>query len=172
MNVLWENVYTDTMQFMMELYRIRTRPRRTVWLIVYSFLTLFGLLLVLVCGSVASWAVFLIEAAYLIWFLLMPWFFARKYIKTTRDYHNGVIPQTRTLFLEDRILSEFGESHSTVHYDKISKIYVGKDIILLYTGKIGHLALNPQGFTTGTFREFLAFLRAKCPQLNLPARQW
>ncbi len=102
----------------------------------------------------------------LVWPLLRSHAAAANRIKHLKKLYDGVIPETTVTFRDTIEVSDAG-NHSSFRYDQIIKTFRLKhSYILMLKGKFC-IFLQPDGFTKGTFQEFTAFLREKCPNVKV-----
>ena len=168
----FENVYTDSEEMTREI-NIKIGMRKVkIWLWVYLALGMYTALFLLPDGNPWHWVTLLICVGYIGWILLQPIYYAKRYIKKSKAYYNGVIPQTVVRFGEEVVTVAHGDSVASVPYDKIDKAHFLKHSIMLRAGKMASVIISPSGFTKGTLREFQEFLGRKCPNLKLPEWQW
>lgn len=109
----------------------------------------------------------LMIAVYLLaWPLLRAQVYASSRIKHLKKLYDGVIPETVVTFGDTIEISDSG-NHSSFRYDQIMKTCRLKhSYILILKGKFC-IFLQPDGFTKGTFQDFAAFLREKCPDVKV-----
>ena len=96
-----------------------------------------------------------------------PYRFLKKGEKRMLEYYDGEIPPTYIRF-GDQIVVEDVDSRFTLEYRKLDKVISLKRGYYLRYAKKSLVALDPNGFTKGTFAEFKQFLREKRPDLNIP----
>lgn len=167
MEVLFENVYTDSEEMMMELYHRASRRNRYIWLAVYLLLIIWYINMIMSIDWLILWAGLIFLIAYSVYLLCVPMINTKRYFKRVRQYHDGMVPQTQVQFTEKKILVENGRSSQTVPYDKLDKAWIMKHCIRLDAGKMALVAIKPECFTKGTAEEFMQFLREKCPDLKI-----
>lgn len=108
------------------------------------------------------WCVF-----YAVWLFFRPWMAASKSIKQDLKFAGTEDQESVTKFGAE-ICDETKHQMVTVPYDKLEKIHITDNVILLVDTRKMALILDRNGFTKGTLQEFLPFLQEKCPQLKLP----
>lgn len=168
MEVLFENVYTDTEEVMKELYRQRSKVRRWLFAVLFSFYTMVYIHLVRNDGNILYWIFLFVCGGYAIFYLFYPTIVTKRYFKNMKKHYDGKVPETRILCTEEDITVWFGKDCGHLSYDKITKIYFYRNIIELQEGKMKRATLLQDAFTKGTKGEFLEFLRVKCPNLTIP----
>ncbi len=108
----------------------------------------------------------LIAVYLLMWPLLRSHVAAASRIKHLKKLYDGVIPETTVTFGDTIEVSDAG-NHSSFRYDQIMKTCrLKRSYILMLNGKFC-IFLQPDGFTKGTFEQFTAFLREKCPNVKV-----
>ena len=165
MEILFENVYTDTEESMLEMYRLDTKGRRWIFEAIFAAYAVFFLFIILAAGKPLYWVVFLFCIAYFAYYLFLPQIMTRRYFKHMKQHYDGSIPETRVICTEEDIAVWFGQDCGHMPYDKITKVHFGKNIIRLYAGKVLRATLLQNAFTKGTKEEFVEFLRVNCPNL-------
>ena len=171
MEYLIENVYIDSEKLLRQVYEKILRKRQVLWTVtmaVMSVLFLFG-------GVVLKDALYQVGAAgYMalaVWFWLLPRRMARKAHKKMLKFYDGVIPETVVRFGETITLTQ-ADRFTTIPYNKLKRVSVLKDCLLLHDEIGGVYFLSNDGFTKGGKQDMLALLKEKCPNVKLPDWQW
>ena len=167
MEVLFENVYTDSEEMMMELYHKASHTKRYAWLAIYLLLIVWYIYMIMSVNRPILWAGLMFLIAYAVYLLYVPTINTKRYFKRMRQYHDGVVPQTKVQFTEKQIIVENGRSGQTIPYDKLDKVTVLKHCIRLDAGKMAMVAIKPECFTKGNFEDFMHFLRERSPDLKI-----
>lgn len=100
------------------------------------------------------------------WIFLRPWLAAGKVFKRELQYEDAEYLRSVTKF-GDEILDESKSMTTTTPYDRIESIYISSELIILRDTRKADNILNKNGFTKGTFEEFLPFIQEKCPQAKI-----
>lgn len=149
-----------------EFYR-RVWKKRWIWISIYLAAGFWGLLLYWE-NQRTIWMIYgCLMILYAVWISFRPRQQARKTFKENLAFEGGEKLGSTTKF-GDVIVDESVRQSVTVPYDKVEKIHITKELILLVDVRKAVLILDKNGFTKGTFEEFLPFIQEKCPQLNLP----
>ena len=168
MEVLFENVYTDTEQIMMELYRRRGRIIRWIFVLLFSAYTMFYLHLVREKGEIFHWVMLFICGGAVGFYFFYPRIQTIRYFRNMKRHFAGKVPETRVLCTEEDITVCIEKDCMHLSYNKITKILFYRNMIELLEGKMKRVTLVQDAFTKGTKEEFLEFLRVKCPNLTIP----
>lgn len=163
-----ENVYVDSEEMFREITAKIGMRRSKHWIWVYLALALCYIFIILPLGGFVAWVMFAVIIAYIIRILTFPASRAKNYIKSTKEYYNGTVPQTVVRFGEEEITVICGNNTGTVPYDKIDTAYFLKHSIVLRAGKMASVTLSTTGFTKGSIPELRSLLKEKCPLLKLP----
>ena len=107
---------------------------------------------------------------YAIFLYFRPWMVAAKTIKQETKFDGTEMVESVTKF-GDEIQDASKHLSMTAPYDKIEDIHFSEYTIVIKDSRKNYLILDKNGFTKGTFEEFLLFIQEKCPQLNLPKWQ-
>ncbi len=166
--ILFENIYADTESIISEQYKKMYAPGLLLWSLVFGTTTLILLFFVFVLGDKHYWPVLLFSAAYLISLFFRHRIYSRRYMNNLRNFYNGTVPETIHRFTEDTIYSIFGTQTFHVPIVKVDKLQITAHLLILYVGKTHRMTLKKDSFTKGTYEEFLAFLRTRCPELKIP----
>lgn len=149
-----------------EFYR-RIWKKRWIWISVYLVVGLLGLVLYWANQRIL-WMIYgCLMILYALWLFFRPWQQAKKAFKANLAFEGGEKLCSTTKF-GDEIVDETVCASNAVPYDKIEKIHITKQLILLVDARKSFLILDKNGFTKGTLEEFLPFIQEKCPQLKLP----
>ena len=105
--------------------------------------------------------------AYAIWLYFRPWMVAGKKVRIEAENDGTETVESVTKF-GDEILDETKHLTARVYYNELKAIHISNHVIVLQDNRKMDLILDKNGFTKGTFEEFLPFIQEKCPQLNLP----
>ena len=167
MEILFENVYTDTEIMFREITAKIGMRKMWFWLIVYIPLDILYLFLISPDSSWLTWLAFLACMGYTVWIFLRPLYVGRTTIRKLIKYYDGTIPETIVEF-GDKITVRGPDSVHSIPYEKITKVYFLKYSIVLRADKVSSVIITPTGFTKGTFSEFKQFLREKRPDLKIP----
>ena len=114
------------------------------------------------------WFFFLLSLGYTLYYYFLPVINAKRYMRHALKYHNGVIPENHELFTEQEIILRDHAGETRLSYDKFDKAQSTEHMLILTARKYMRLIVHKDCFTKGTYEEFLAFLRAKCPDLKIP----
>lgn len=166
--ILFENIYTDTEDLMAEQYKKLFTSYRRLWVPIYSVLSVVFLLYVFLFGGVKNWLFLLIAISYLIYSCIRHRIAARQYMKNVSKFYENTIPETVHSFSGDIIYSVFGNQTFHVPLAKVDILTETDHLLILCIGKTHRMTLKKDSFTKGTYPEFLAFLRTKCPSLKIP----
>ena len=172
MEVLFENVYTDTEESMLELHCQRGKGRRWFFIVLFICYTAFFLYTAIAWGTVLNRIMFCFCAGYAVYLIFLPRINTKRYFKHMKRHYDGSIPETRVICTEEDITVWFGKDCGHLPYDKITKIYFYNNIISLQAGKVLRATLIQDAFTKGTKEEFIEFLRVKCPNLKMKLPDW
>ena len=104
---------------------------------------------------------------YAIWLYFRPWMAAAKTVKRETKFEGTEILESITKF-GDEIHDATKHLSMTAPYDKIKEIHFSEHVIVIRDTRNNDFILDKNGFTKGTFEEFLPFIQNKCPQLKLP----
>ena len=96
----------------------------------------------------------------------LPRYYAWSVIRNMKKQNDGVLPETRVVFSDENIQMFEGMVHLTIEYRKIRKGVRLKNGYALFNGKRTAVLLKPENFREGSFRDFLGFLREKCPGIK------
>ena len=141
--------------------------KRLIWVGVYTFASLLSLFLALT-GSSTRWGIYgTALLLYAVWLYFRPWTVAAKHMKRETAFDGTETVNSVTKF-SDAIYDESHNQTTTTCFDKIRKIHIGKNVILLEDARKACYILDKNGFAKGDLWGFLAFIQEKCPQLNLP----
>ena len=168
----FENSSVQTEEMSAEIVRLQMGIKRTILLFIVAIM---GLNYV----SSAVWEImwgygYFYLVISLVWILMALYLFfqpriaAKLHMRRANKFHDGIIPQTQVLFGEEELIAQSGDSKLKIPYNKLNKIKVSKNLMILTVKKYSHVTICKDGFTKGTYEEFLAFLRAKCPDLKIP----
>ena len=163
MDTLFENVYTDTKESMLELYRQRNKAIRWIFSVLFSGEAVIFLLGGLLLDTLQYWLLFCICAAGACYYIFLPRIQTGRYLKLIKRHYDGCIPETRVICTEEDIAVLFSKDCGHLDYEKITRVYFGNNIIVLQAGKVQHVTMLQDAFTKGSFEGFKAFLREKCP---------
>lgn len=166
--ILFENIYTDTEDLMAEQYKKLFTSYRRLWVPIYSVLSVVFLLYVFLFGGLTNWLFLLISIAYLTYCCIRHRIAARQYMKNVSKFYGNTIPETIHSFSGDTIYSVFGNQTFHVPLAKVDILTETDHLLILCIGKNYRMTLKKGSFTKGTYPEFLAFLRTKCPSLKIP----
>ena len=124
---------------------------------------------VLIKAAMEGAGLSIIPVAYLVMILIqfLPRFYAWSMIRNTKKLNDGVLPETRVVFSEENIQMFEGMVHLTIEYRKIRKGVRLKNGYALFNGKRSAVLLKPENFREGSFRDFLDFIREKCPGIKI-----
>ena len=172
MEIYFENVYTDSEEMFREITSKIGMKKSKHWIWVYLALAVYYAVFLLPNGSILSWLFFLLCIGYIAWILILPIYRSKTFIKKSKEYYNGTIPQTIVQFRDEAVTVTHGDSVGTVPYDKISKVFFLNHSIVLQADKMATVVLSTSGFTKGTLKEFQSFIAQKCPKIKLPDWQW
>ena len=166
-----ENVYVVTEKMLQQTYQ---KFYGRISVIRFTLMSIFGLTFV-VLGIFLEKSFYYwmspIYNAVAVWYLILPCRLAKKEYKKTLKYHDGNIPETVVRF-GDAITLTQGDCVHTLPYNKLKKVCVLKDCLLLYNEMGGAHLIARDGFTKGSMQEMFTLLRAKSPQAKMPDWQW
>lgn len=165
MEVLFENVYIDTEQGMLELYRQRGKGKRRLIMLLFAVYTVIALLLVVLKNTVYSWILLALCIGYILYLLFIPRMNTKRYFNAIKKHYDGVVPETRNVCTEEAIVVHFGDDRAYIPYDKITEIHFYDNAIFILAGVKG-TTLQKHGFIKGTTSEFIEFLQKKCPNIK------
>ena len=111
---------------------------------------------------------FLFTLGYLIFVLTRHKLYARRYIKQMTAHYDGQMPDQFFRFTEDTVYSVQGDLIFHLPLRKLTRATATRNVLNLYAGKTHRLSIVKDAFVKGSYEEFLAFLRAKCPDLKIP----
>lgn len=171
--LLFECRYQPTEELSREAIRA-TRPGwQIVFVVIYALLGLrtLGMILVttLLFGYVEPYAVLvlLLFLGALLYFSFRPRLMAKRQIRRIRDFFDGQMPEYQIRFTRDHIINAAAGNEHRIPYAKLNKVWHTKHILILGVDKVTSVAIPKNSFTKGSYEEFLAFLRAKCPDLKI-----
>ena len=168
MEVLFENVYTDTEQIMMEHYRRHGRVIRWILVLFFSAYTMVYVHLVREKGEIFYWVMLFVCGGCVVFYFFYPRIWTMRYFRNMKKHYDGKVPETRVLCTEEDITVWFGKDCGHLAYDKITKILFYPNMVELLEGKMKRVTLLQDAFIKGSNEEFLEFLRVKCPNLTIP----
>ena len=149
-----------------EYYRYIWR-KRMIWVTIYGVVALLFLILGL-ADTNTKWLIYAaVLLLYDIWLFFRPWMVAEKSVKPDTNFEGTETVESVTTF-GDVIRDETPHHVAMTYYDKIEKLYIGKNVLVLGDTRKAMFILDKNGFTQGNLEEFLPFIQEKCPQLNLP----
>ena len=166
MEVLFENVYTDTEKMFREITAKIGMRKLWFWLMLYIPLDLYFLWSILIERTWITATMLLISLGYTFWIVLRPIYVGKSTIRKLRKYYNGTIPETIVQF-GDKITVRGPDSMFSMTYEKLTKVYFLKHSVVLRAGKVSTIIIATTGFTKGSLPEFYEFLCETCPQLRL-----
>lgn len=94
----------------------------------------------------------------------------RRTCETQRLMNGGRDAERFTEFGERIRLLGSNKSETFFDYAQVTRIFDTKRLLVLRVGKHLGVVVGKDGFTTGTFGEFIDFLRAKCPGARIRYR--
>ena len=153
---------------MAEQYKKLFTSYRRLWVPIYSVLSVVFLLYVFLFGGLTNWLFLLISIAYLTYCCIRHRIAARQYMKNVSKFYGNTIPETIHSFSGDTIYSVFGNQTFHVPLAKVDILTETDHLLILCIGKNYRMTLKKGSFTKGTYPEFLAFLRTRCPSLKIP----
>ncbi|MBR2048462.1 MAG: hypothetical protein IJ960_07685 [Oscillospiraceae bacterium] len=166
-DILFEVQYKDTQELMEEIFKHISTKTRRIYGTVFSVGCLIFLPSIFVLGGkYIFW--FLFSLGYLIFILTRHKLYARRYIKQMMTHYDGVMPDQFFRFTEDTVYSVQGDLIFHLPLRKLTRATATRNTLNLYAGKTHRLTIVKVAFIKGSYQEFLAFLRAKCPDLVLP----
>ena len=168
METRFENRYFCDKKLLREFarkYSVGPRPVATVITMVVMVLSLPVLVLSIRLGDDVTMMAIAYLAMLLVQFL--PRYYAWSIIRNTKKLNDGVLPETRVVFSEENIQMFEGMVHLTIEYRKIRKGVRLKNGYALFNGKRSAVLLKPENFREGSFRDFLDFIREKCPDIKI-----
>ncbi len=165
MEYQFENVRVYDPKYALE-FQYRYGARKILfWGVVYVIMMIIYLFLAL--GDPVFWIMVIVSAGLVVYQFSLPYRLIKKHTKKSLKYYDGKLPTTYTRF-GDKIVVEDIDSVKTIEYHKIDKVTALKHGYYLHYGQTAALAIDPKGFTKGTFTEFKQFLRTKRPDLKIP----
>lgn len=166
-DILFEVQYKDTLELMEEIFKhISTKNRRVCGTIFAVSCLIFLPSAFLLGKKYIFW--FLFSLGYLIFTLIRHKLYARKYIKQMTAHYDGQMPDQFFRFTEDTVYSVQGDLIFHLPLRKLTRVTATRNVLNLYAGKTHRLSIVKGAFIKGSYQEFLAFLRAKCPDLKIP----
>ena len=91
-------------------------------------------------------------------------------LETQRALNGGKNAERFTEFGARIRLLGSNKSETFFDYAQVSRIYDTKNLTVLRMGKHVGIVLSKDGFTTGTFGDFIDFIRAQCPSARIRYR--
>ncbi len=172
MESVFENIYTDTEESMLELYSQRNKAMRWFFSVLFSCEAVIFLLGILLLGTLRNWILFLICSAGAGYYIFLPKIQTKRYFKHMKQHYDGSIPETCVICTDEDITIWFGKNCGHMSYQKITSAYFGTKIIILRAGKVTSATLLQDAFAKGSKEEFVKFLQAKCPNLKMKMPDW
>ena len=164
-DILFENVYTDTLETLEELNRdLYAKSRKTMtWF--------FGASAVLLLAGVL-----VVDTIYFVSFLLALFFLfhsrslykrtAKQQMKAAQDFYDGVMPLQVIRVTADSLYYINGVQSFRIPLCKLSRVTGTKNGLVLRAGNFYQFYLNKNTFIKGTYQDFLLFLEKQCPQIT------
>lgn len=141
--------------------------KRIIWVVIFALIGAAELLLNVQESALTTTILGCFLIADAIWIYFRPWYFAGKTIKRETKFEGTAVLTSVTKF-GDVICDEAPNHLATTRYDMIEQIYFSKNVIVIRDIRKADFILDKNGFTKGSFEEFLPFIQEKCPQLKLP----
>lgn len=135
---------------------------RKPMLVVYAVLSI-GCILE---GTLYMLGLSAIMVAMAIWLYRRPKTLAKKMIEQEQKFLDAE-EVTVTVLFGDVIRSTAPRGTNDIPYDKVTKIYHTKYGMVLLDVRNRFVLLDKDGFTKGTFEEFVPFIQEKCPQAKV-----
>lgn len=168
--VQFECVYQDTEAQLRELYKMMYKPNRK-WILLYAGLTVIFAGSWFAGGRTKDLIFAVFSLIWMGWGLAMPFRRARKAYRERLSRFNGDPPESRIQF-GDQIRYRDGDTEICWPYRSVKNIYVFKDSIALEDHSKMLIQFPKSNFTKGAPAELLEFLKALCPQLDIPDWKW
>ena len=102
-----------------------------------------------------------------IWLCFRPRLAAKRTMRQKREFA-GETQQCAITTFADEICDESLRQTITIPYDKIKKLHITQNLIVLIDVRNVAILADKNSFIKGSFQEFLPFIQEKCPQLKLP----
>lgn len=117
-----------------------------------------------------GWPVVIVAAAACVFFIFYPFILrgvlTRRFWETQRLMNGGKDAQRFTEFSDRiRVLSS-NKGETLFDYKQVTRFFDTEHLFILRIGKRVAVVVAKDGFTTGTFGEFVDFIRAKCPSVR------
>ena len=162
-----EIVGKETRNLHRQLFGVVTKAVRIALTVAMALMAFSYLVLALESGQSSDIAAVVGYLAGVVVSITLPsWMGSLTYRKKLK-YYNGTMPDTTVRFGAEIRISDVDSNH-TIQYDKIKKLIVTEDGIVLWLMDSRAIAIPKSTFTLGSLQEMLALLREKCPQLKLP----
>jgi hypothetical protein len=144
-------------------------PGRTILMLIlgigfFAYIMPAAVVTTLLYGFQPNWVFFaLVSVVYLLYGIFMPeisgYIWVRRFKKNSDSYH---------ISFSDNIEIRQGNVRVYWEYTEIKQVMRLKYHYELQKNKRTGIMLDPSTLTGGTFEEFKAFLREKCPDLKIP----
>ncbi len=173
MDAYIENTTLETPELLREVICHMNRKgllrRRLICGIAAVAFLVFGLLMEKLLYVIAA----AVYAGGFIWYLIHPWWQARKTHKQKLAAYNQVEQPVFYRFFDDHYEVSDIDSWNSFPYERITAVVRLKVCIVIQTDeKSCSGALSIDGFQKSSAEELMAFLRSKCPQVNPANWQW
>lgn len=168
MEPAFENRSFDTHHMLAEFARKYSLGPRIPTVIISGLLYLFSLIPAVVSGSFREDGFFFVTIGIvLVVMFFLPHYYAWSILRGAKMNNDGILPETVITFGDTIELRE-GPVSVTVEYRKIVKVVRLKHSYVLMTSRRSGVLLRPECFTKGSFAQFKAFIREKCPNVMIP----
>lgn len=153
-----------------EYYRCIWR-KRIIWVMIFGICGVVGLILNVMSWNFSDKEIRIIIQGcavilYAVWLYFRPWMIAGKKVKQEAEFDGTETVESVTKF-GDEILDEAINMKARTSYDKLKAIHISQNVIVLQDLCKIDLILDKNGFTKGTFEEFVPFIQEKCPQAKV-----
>ncbi len=160
--------FTPSHKMLAEAFRASVKSFMKVACTIVAGMALLPLLTSFVAEDPAEMLSLALEAASLwVIFYFVPDGIAWWQIRQDKKQNGGQRSQSHVL-IGDAVEDTTGALKVSIPLEKITKVLHLKHSYLLLSGKSYIIALDPNGFTKGTFSEFKQHLREKCPNILIP----
>lgn len=171
--ILFENAFTLDEELSAEIVKMQLGVRRPIFLIIGILMELY----ILQC-AVFSFLLdyhspfYLLMSLFWMGFILFIFFrpriAAKQHMRRCRKFYDQAIPEIHVRFAREELIAQTGDQLMKLPYQKLNDVKISKHLMMLRVKKLSYVVIHKDGFTQGTYEEFLAFLKARCPNLKLP----
>ena len=162
-----EIVAEDSPRLFRPLYKVTMKTMRTAGMVLAGFMSLSYFLFAFTENKGGDLRTALLYLAVAVLFWSIPWWMGSLSYRKKLKYHDGKIPASVARFGEEISLKD-ADSAYNIPYDKIKKLVMTEDAMVLWLMDGRAIAISKGPFTQGSLQELLALLKEKCPLLKLP----